>query len=67
LVYWKSHQCHGLKFGGKVNCKTELNSQLEEYAEASEVVLDTVEQIDEIKKKHLYKPELTYKLKKRTP
>lgn len=47
--------------------KTELNRQLEEHAQASEVVLDTVEQIDEIKKKHLYKPELTYKLKKKTP
>jgi hypothetical protein len=23
-VYWKSHQCHGAKFGGKVNPKTAL-------------------------------------------
>ncbi|WP_345843388.1 hypothetical protein [Shewanella algae] len=26
LVYWKSHQCHGLKFGGKV---TAINIRLD--------------------------------------
>ncbi|WP_421175193.1 hypothetical protein [Aeromonas enteropelogenes] len=25
-AYWKSHQCHGLKFGGKVNLSPPPNS-----------------------------------------